>query len=195
MLKKGEKPYAGDAASKLVAALVERLRVALDESTQAENKVQAARAASLQESIDGVKKRLAEVGESLKSVRDLIGQAGDSAGDPSYQINNLRTQKRNSENELTRQKSDLAAMMPEGGSDAVTAWEAAVKSQEERLTMLQNMQPKGPTDAKEIADQKARLAETQAQLANRPAAGGIRPIQQRRHVQCLKHSRPQDTRD
>ena len=66
-----------------------------------------------------------------------------------------------------------------GQDGAVAAWEAAVKSQEERLTQLeQAAKPDKPAAVEKIAEARAKLAEAKLELATARArartSGGVR---------------------
>jgi hypothetical protein len=163
-LKKVAERWPNDAANSLLSALVDRLRTAAGDSQKAESKVRQAQLANLAEQLASVKKRRDEIGESLRSVRDALGQTGEFFGDPTVTVHNLQSQKRQADMELARLKSRLAAMEDQDQQEAVGAWEAAVKSQEARLSLLKEMSKSGTANAGKIAEQESKLAEAKSQL-------------------------------
>jgi hypothetical protein len=193
-LKKGNKAWPADAANRLLRALVARVRAAAEQSARAESSDREQRLMTANEQLRQAKGRCAEIGRSLRAINDVLGQNGEfyNYNDPSYMLRNLRQQKRQTESELARLKSRLAALEPEKSqSDAVSAWEAAVKSQDERLTLLREMAKAGKIGEDKIADQIARLAEAKGELAT-ARANALAPARSRRYgdaeIQNLKAS-------
>ncbi|MEN6451594.1 MAG: hypothetical protein ABFC96_13965 [Thermoguttaceae bacterium] len=165
-LKKAEKPWPDDAANRLLVALVERVRVAAKESKKAEDAARMSRLVAMKEELAALQTRRQEVGESLQSVRAVLGQ--ENWGDVTGAVRTLKMQKTQLEAELANLKTQLATME----SDAVTLGDAEVKSAEKTLAKLTRGVKRGEADVDAVADAATKLAEAKAKLAAAKAAAG-----------------------
>lgn len=165
-LKKTDKPYAPGAADALLAALTDRLRAALQQSAQADAKTSNAQLQSIADALDASRKKLAEISDSNRETRELISTSGSPYEDPQSVIQNLRSQKRQIESELSRLKARQAALEPEkGAQDAVTAWEAAIDGQTMAVARAEALLKEGKGDLAKLTEAQTKLAQAKSQLA------------------------------
>jgi hypothetical protein len=161
-LRKGEKHYDSGAAASLLKGLLERLTVALEQSAEAEAKAQQAQLKEITSSMESVKKRLAVVSLSLKKVREATSSAM-AYEDPTMTLQNLRSQRRQAEQEISRMEGQLAARQPAG--DPIAAWEAAVAAQSAAVASLETQVKEGKVQAAKLAEAQANLADARTKLA------------------------------
>ena len=157
-LKKAEKPWPNDAANTFLAALVDRLRTAAEQSQKAENAVYAARLAVVTAQLAAAKARSSEIGASVRSVREALERTGEFYNEPANALRNLRLQKRQVEMALDPLKARLAALEDE----FVPAFEGKVRLAENILSTLQAAKS---ADAQLVAAAKTALAEATEKLA------------------------------
>ena len=156
LAEEGREALAEQRANAILGALVDRLRVAAEESRKAENAAGAARLAALGQQLAAAKARSNEIGRALRSVRDAL----ENGGDPTYAIPNLRSQKRQLGVQLAPLKARLAALEDE----SVDACEAKAALAEKALAKLKERNKRGKAAVELIADAE-RLAEAREKLA------------------------------
>jgi hypothetical protein len=151
-----------DAAEKVLAALTDRLKAALQESANAARSVQQAREGDLQKQMEGARGRLQEARTKSRETRDALSKLSVeiSNNDPQYVIRNTRQQRNQVEAELNRSKARLAALEPASGPLSAE-WEEVVKIRTQRLDDAKKTDNKA-----DIAEAQAKLAEAKAQLAS-----------------------------
>ena len=132
-LTKADSDYPLDAASKLTVGLCDSLKAAFEASAKATADVSAGRRAAVAEQLDADKQKLADVRAKLRKARNAgnipgFGMPGDIDG----AARDLDNQKRNTQNDLDRQRAQLAAIDP-GSGPLVTEWEQVVQLRQAHL--------------------------------------------------------------
>jgi len=162
-LLKGHGDYAPDAARKLTSALLESLKKAFEQSSQAARKAAAARRATVEKELKETKEQADALHAKIREVRNvnpntMRGMDAQSA------LDTLKNQKRNNESEITRLKDRLASIEP---ASAPLAKELAevVKLREQQLEVVKKSQQAGTATPADVADAQAKVIESRAALA------------------------------
>lgn len=158
--------YSEDAAAKLTNALVERLKAAYAESSAAARQAAAGREAPLQKQIESIKARIEELRTKQHEVR---GKASNShmvynGGDPSFELNNLRSQKKSAESELARNRARLETLDPSSGPLAAQ-WNDVVNLRQKQVNELQKAVDEKKAQPADLQEAEAKLADAKTQLA------------------------------
>ena len=164
ILRKTGTHFPEDGAEKLVYELIRRLKSAYAASSEAAQKAAAARR-------DPVEKELADITAKADQLRqqqrDIHAQAASldvPNGQAAVQLNNLRSQKRNLEQDLARNRARLLVLEP-AASPQVSEWAAVVKARQTELDQIKASAATNKATADQVQDAESKLAEAKAQLA------------------------------
>jgi hypothetical protein len=167
-LRKGDVQYTPDAANKLMSTATDLLRSALQQSIDAQKKAAAEQMAAMLKDQDSIKQQLADVRKKLSDDRDQVSSVMPNAfgsSDIGSMIQNLRSQKRNIERELTRMRNQLKNVEPPTTSPLAAEWQSVVDLRQSQLDQLKKAVQAGKALPADVKEQEAKLAEAKAQLA------------------------------
>jgi hypothetical protein len=117
---------------------------------------------------DAMKQQLADVRKKLADDRDQVATVMPNSyggNDISSMIQNLRSQKRNIERELTRMKNQLNNLEPSTTSPLEAEWQSVIDLRQSQLDQLKKQLQAGKATQADVNEQEAKLAEAKAQLA------------------------------
>ncbi|HEX3357397.1 MAG TPA: hypothetical protein VHS31_10540 [Tepidisphaeraceae bacterium] len=164
ILLKDEQAYAADTASKLIGVLCDSLKSAFEQSIKASAQAAATRSDGIQKQLDAAKQKLADVRSKLRDARDANNTNGYGYGDVDNALNNLMSQKRNADAELSRQRAQLAAVDPTSGP-LVTEWDQVVKLRQLHLDELTEAKKQNKATDADVSDAQSKLADAKTSLA------------------------------
>ncbi|HEY1628242.1 MAG TPA: hypothetical protein VGF52_00190 [Tepidisphaeraceae bacterium] len=160
VLRRGEIQFPANAADKLIHAMIDSLRASVQQTVEVQIK-------AINDQIDQAKAKQSELNKHLEALRDKLQEDRGKLGElafGNYTLNSivaeLRTQKRNVEQELNRMKDQLASYGPVPAWPS-EQWQAVVDLRQKQLDELKQS---GKASASEISDQEEKLAEAKAQL-------------------------------
>jgi chromosome segregation ATPase len=166
--------YAEGDAGKLAGALVERLKVAYAESASAARKAAVARRDPLEKELKSVQQRADELRARQQEIHSALSINGNMyaySGNASYQLNNIRSQRKSLQTELVRNQARLQTLEPASGP-LVAQWADIVKVRQKHLDELKKASDdKKPSD-EELREAENKLTDAVAQLA---AAKQVQP--------------------
>ncbi|HEX5242785.1 MAG TPA: hypothetical protein VFW23_05930, partial [Tepidisphaeraceae bacterium] len=162
-LLKSHGDYGPDAAHKLTSALMESLKNAFEQSTQAAHKAATERRAPIEKELKEAKDRAEALHAKIRELRGI--NANLSRGmDPQYSLDNLRNTKRNTESEIARNKARLEAIDSTSGPLSKELADV-LKLRQQQLDEVTKRQKAGTATPADVADAEAKVIEARAALA------------------------------
>jgi hypothetical protein len=170
-----------DDAVKMIDALADALRAALQQSASAATRLGAEDAAQLANELAAANQKLANLQKEQQEIRQKLAEIPPQYLDRNVGNRSVQSELRGVEQQLRMYEEQLATKNP-AASELLDEWQELVKLREEKLKQLQD--EKRP--AAEVRDAEIALTEARAKLAQTQAGSGRFPASDAAEVARLK---------
>jgi hypothetical protein len=170
-----------DEAVKMIDALADALRAALQQSATAATRLGAEDAAQLANELAAANQKLANLQKEQQEIRQKLAEIPPQYLDRNVGDRSVQGELRGVEQQLRMYEEQLATKNP-AASELLDEWQELVKLREEKLKQLQD--EKRP--AAEVRDAEIALTEARAKLAQTQAGSGRFPASDAAEVARLK---------